>query len=117
MSFPAERPRAGLPAQAQGLSLPVSSLSLSAELSKAKAKAQSSGQLREEAALCHQLGELLASHGACIARGLGWGPGPGGPGVSGPLSGLGQSGSGVLPSALPTAPLALAALGRLPRRG
>ncbi|XP_019485672.1 PREDICTED: tonsoku-like protein [Hipposideros armiger] len=39
------------------------------QLSKAKAKAQSSGQLREEAALCHQLGELLASHGACIARG------------------------------------------------
>lgn len=37
--------------------------SLSAELSKAKAKAQNSGQLREEAALCHQLGELLASHG------------------------------------------------------
>ncbi|XP_053786041.1 tonsoku-like protein isoform X2 [Desmodus rotundus] len=33
------------------------------QLSKAKAKAQSSGQLREEAALCHQLGELLASHG------------------------------------------------------
>ncbi|XP_036904697.1 tonsoku-like protein isoform X1 [Sturnira hondurensis] len=32
-------------------------------LSKAKAKAQSSGQLREEAVLCHQLGELLASHG------------------------------------------------------
>ncbi|XP_006162498.1 tonsoku-like protein [Tupaia chinensis] len=33
------------------------------QLSKAKAKAQRSGQLREEAALCHQLGELLASHG------------------------------------------------------
>ncbi|XP_045716770.1 tonsoku-like protein [Phyllostomus hastatus] len=33
------------------------------QLSKAKAKAQTSGQLREEAALCHQLGELLASHG------------------------------------------------------
>ncbi|KAM5313305.1 tonsoku-like protein isoform 2-T2 [Glossophaga mutica] len=33
------------------------------QLSKAKAKAQSSGQLREEAALCHQMGELLASHG------------------------------------------------------
>ncbi|XP_016072127.1 PREDICTED: tonsoku-like protein [Miniopterus natalensis] len=33
------------------------------QLSKAKAKAQNSGQLREEAALCHQLGELLASHG------------------------------------------------------
>uniref|UniRef100_A0A8C3YU84 Tonsoku-like protein n=1 Tax=Catagonus wagneri TaxID=51154 RepID=A0A8C3YU84_9CETA len=32
-------------------------------LSKAKAKAQRSGQLREEASLCHQLGELLASHG------------------------------------------------------
>lgn len=37
---------------------------LSAELSKAKAKAQRSGQLREEASVCHQLGELLASHGA-----------------------------------------------------
>lgn len=37
---------------------------LSAELSKAKAKAQRSGQLREEASFCHQLGELLASHGA-----------------------------------------------------
>lgn len=33
------------------------------QLSKAKAKAQRSGQLREEANLCHQLGELLASHG------------------------------------------------------
>ncbi|XP_012414241.1 tonsoku-like protein [Trichechus manatus latirostris] len=33
------------------------------QLSKAKAKAQRSGQLREEAASCHQLGELLASHG------------------------------------------------------
>ncbi|CAK6439042.1 unnamed protein product [Pipistrellus nathusii] len=33
------------------------------QLLKAKAKAQNSGQLREEAALCHQLGELLASHG------------------------------------------------------
>ncbi|XP_045633324.1 tonsoku-like protein isoform X1 [Ursus americanus] len=33
------------------------------QLSKAKAKAQRSGQLRDEAALCHQLGELLASHG------------------------------------------------------
>ncbi|XP_066121458.1 tonsoku-like protein [Saccopteryx bilineata] len=33
------------------------------QLSKAKAKAQNSGQLREEAALCHQMGELLASHG------------------------------------------------------
>ncbi|XP_006830846.1 PREDICTED: tonsoku-like protein [Chrysochloris asiatica] len=33
------------------------------QLSKAKAKAQRNGQLREEAALCHQLGELLASHG------------------------------------------------------
>lgn len=37
---------------------------LSAELSKAKTKAQRSGQLREEASVCHQLGELLASHGA-----------------------------------------------------
>ncbi|XP_034868070.1 LOW QUALITY PROTEIN: tonsoku-like protein [Mirounga leonina] len=33
------------------------------QLSKAKAKAQRSGQLRDEAVLCHQLGELLASHG------------------------------------------------------
>ncbi|XP_049710042.1 tonsoku-like protein isoform X3 [Elephas maximus indicus] len=33
------------------------------QLSKAKAKAQRNGQLREEAASCHQLGELLASHG------------------------------------------------------
>ncbi|XP_006107625.1 tonsoku-like protein [Myotis lucifugus] len=33
------------------------------QLNKAKARAQNSGQLREEAALCHQLGELLASHG------------------------------------------------------
>ncbi|KAM8786169.1 tonsoku-like protein [Rhynchonycteris naso] len=33
------------------------------QLSKAKAKAQNSGQLREEAVLCHQMGELLASHG------------------------------------------------------
>ncbi|XP_032172823.1 tonsoku-like protein isoform X1 [Mustela erminea] len=33
------------------------------QLSKAKAKAQRNGQLRDEAALCHQLGELLASHG------------------------------------------------------
>ncbi|XP_011373143.1 tonsoku-like protein [Pteropus vampyrus] len=33
------------------------------QLYKAKAKAQNSGQLQEEAALCHQLGELLASHG------------------------------------------------------
>ncbi|XP_042829092.1 tonsoku-like protein isoform X3 [Panthera tigris] len=33
------------------------------QLSKAKAKAQRSGQLRDEAALSHQLGELLASHG------------------------------------------------------
>ncbi|XP_008068198.1 tonsoku-like protein [Carlito syrichta] len=33
------------------------------QLSKARAKAQRGGQLREEAALCHQLGELLASHG------------------------------------------------------
>nr|XP_012615646.1 tonsoku-like protein isoform X4 [Microcebus murinus] len=33
------------------------------ELSKDKAKAQSGGQLLEEAACCHQLGELLASHG------------------------------------------------------
>ncbi|XP_004618776.2 tonsoku-like protein [Sorex araneus] len=33
------------------------------ELSKAKAKAQRSGQPQEEAALCHQLGELLAGHG------------------------------------------------------
>ncbi|XP_069321962.1 tonsoku-like protein [Eulemur rufifrons] len=33
------------------------------QLSKAKAKAQSGGQLLEEAACCHQLGELLASHG------------------------------------------------------
>nr|XP_025727141.1 tonsoku-like protein [Callorhinus ursinus] len=33
------------------------------KLSKAKAKAQRSGQLRDEAVLCHQLGELLASHG------------------------------------------------------
>ncbi|XP_077022599.1 tonsoku-like protein isoform X2 [Tamandua tetradactyla] len=32
-------------------------------LSKAKVKAQRSRQLREEADLCHQLGELLASHG------------------------------------------------------
>lgn len=39
-------------------------VSLSAELSKAKAKAQRSGRLREEASVCHQLGELLASHGA-----------------------------------------------------
>ncbi|KAB1257925.1 Tonsoku-like protein [Camelus dromedarius] len=39
------------------------------QLSKAKAKAQRSGQLREEAALCHQLGELLASHG-CYAEAL-----------------------------------------------
>lgn len=44
-------------------------LVVSVELSKAKAKAQNSGQLREEAALCHQLGELLASHGAFLARG------------------------------------------------
>ncbi|XP_070488443.1 tonsoku-like protein isoform X3 [Equus przewalskii] len=33
------------------------------QLYKGKTKAQRSGQLREEAALCHQLGELLASHG------------------------------------------------------
>ncbi|XP_045142634.1 tonsoku-like protein [Echinops telfairi] len=33
------------------------------QLRKAKAKAQRSGQVREEAALCHQLGELLACHG------------------------------------------------------
>ncbi|XP_055981270.1 tonsoku-like protein [Sorex fumeus] len=33
------------------------------ELSKAKAKARRSGQPQEEAALCHQLGELLAGHG------------------------------------------------------
>uniref|UniRef100_G1SL82 Tonsoku-like protein n=1 Tax=Oryctolagus cuniculus TaxID=9986 RepID=G1SL82_RABIT len=33
------------------------------QLSKAQAKAQRSGQLREEAACCHQLGELLAGHG------------------------------------------------------
>nr|XP_045255329.1 tonsoku-like protein isoform X3 [Macaca fascicularis] len=33
------------------------------QLSKAKAKAQRAGQRREEAALCHQLGELLAGHG------------------------------------------------------
>nr|XP_020026568.1 tonsoku-like protein isoform X2 [Castor canadensis] len=33
------------------------------QLSKAKARAQRCGQLREEAALCHQLGELLAGHG------------------------------------------------------
>ncbi|XP_073086443.1 tonsoku-like protein isoform X2 [Manis javanica] len=33
------------------------------QLAKAKAKAQRSGHLREEAASCHQLGELLASHG------------------------------------------------------
>ncbi|XP_057592710.1 tonsoku-like protein isoform X2 [Hippopotamus amphibius kiboko] len=39
------------------------------QLSKAKAKAQRSGQLREEAAACHQLGELLASHG-CYAEAL-----------------------------------------------
>lgn len=37
--------------------------SLPAELSKAKARAQRNGQLREEAVYCHQLGELLASHG------------------------------------------------------
>ncbi|XP_062935624.1 tonsoku-like protein isoform X2 [Cynocephalus volans] len=33
------------------------------QLSKARARAQRSGQLREEAAVCHQLGELLAGHG------------------------------------------------------
>ncbi|XP_005395946.1 PREDICTED: tonsoku-like protein isoform X2 [Chinchilla lanigera] len=33
------------------------------QLSKAKARAQRSGQPREEAAFCHQLGELLAGHG------------------------------------------------------
>uniref|UniRef100_A0A2K5CL72 Tonsoku-like protein n=1 Tax=Aotus nancymaae TaxID=37293 RepID=A0A2K5CL72_AOTNA len=33
------------------------------QLSKAKAKVQRAGHLREEAALCHQLGELLAGHG------------------------------------------------------
>uniref|UniRef100_E9Q2M2 Tonsoku-like, DNA repair protein n=1 Tax=Mus musculus TaxID=10090 RepID=E9Q2M2_MOUSE len=33
------------------------------QLSKAKTRAQRNGQLREEAAYCHQLGELLASHG------------------------------------------------------
>ncbi|KAG3273354.1 tonsoku like, DNA repair protein, transcript variant X4 [Ictidomys tridecemlineatus] len=33
------------------------------QLSKAKARAQKNGQLHEEAAFCHQLGELLASHG------------------------------------------------------
>ncbi|XP_008832636.1 tonsoku-like protein isoform X2 [Nannospalax galili] len=33
------------------------------QLNKAKARAQRSGQLREEAACCHQLGELLAGHG------------------------------------------------------
>ncbi|XP_049621606.1 tonsoku-like protein [Suncus etruscus] len=33
------------------------------DLNKAKAKAQRDRQPREEAALCHQLGELLASHG------------------------------------------------------
>ncbi|XP_006879288.1 PREDICTED: tonsoku-like protein [Elephantulus edwardii] len=33
------------------------------QLRKAKTKAQRGGQLREEAASCHQLGELLASHG------------------------------------------------------
>lgn len=36
---------------------------LPVELSKAKARAQKNGQLHEEAAFCHQLGELLASHG------------------------------------------------------
>ncbi|OWK04469.1 TONSL [Cervus elaphus hippelaphus] len=39
------------------------------QLSKAKAKAQRSGRLREEASVCHQLGELLASHG-CYAEAL-----------------------------------------------
>ncbi|XP_027416208.1 tonsoku-like protein isoform X1 [Bos indicus x Bos taurus] len=39
------------------------------QLSKAKTKAQRSGQLREEASVCHQLGELLASHG-CYAEAL-----------------------------------------------
>lgn len=52
-------------------------LPLSAELSKAKAKAQRSGQLRDEAALSHQLGELLASHGTCPRLGPSCGPGPG----------------------------------------
>ncbi|XP_063087349.1 tonsoku-like protein isoform X4 [Cavia porcellus] len=33
------------------------------QLNKAKARAQRSGQPREEAAFCHQLGELLAGHG------------------------------------------------------
>ncbi|XP_042779840.1 tonsoku-like protein isoform X4 [Panthera leo] len=40
------------------------------QLSKAKAKAQRSGQLRDEAALSHQLGELLASHGTLTKREL-----------------------------------------------
>uniref|UniRef100_A0A8I3NHN2 Tonsoku-like protein n=2 Tax=Canis lupus familiaris TaxID=9615 RepID=A0A8I3NHN2_CANLF len=59
----------GLRLGAREVRIPASGgLSMSAErelrqLSKAKAKAQRSGQLREEAAACHQLGELLASSG------------------------------------------------------
>ncbi|XP_012397430.2 LOW QUALITY PROTEIN: tonsoku-like protein [Sarcophilus harrisii] len=34
------------------------------QLKKAKAKAQKNGQLKEEAVLCNQLGEILASHGS-----------------------------------------------------
>lgn len=66
-------PEAGLARPGGGLSFPAPSLS--AELAKAKAKAQRSGHLREEAASCHQLGELLASHGTCSAPDSGWGPG------------------------------------------
>lgn len=78
VSSPTERLSAGSEsgdlAGPGGGAQPPGLVSLSAELSKAKAKAQTTGQLREEAALCHQLGELLASHGACIARSP-W-PGP-----------------------------------------
>ncbi|NXY90014.1 TONSL protein, partial [Alcedo cyanopectus] len=41
----------------------LSSSSPSTELQKAKAKAQRSGNLQEEATVCNQLGEILASHG------------------------------------------------------
>ncbi|XP_017367154.1 tonsoku-like protein [Cebus imitator] len=59
--------RGGAAAQG-GKSDPAATLSMSLErelrqLSKAKAKVQRAGHLRDEAALCHQLGELLAGHG------------------------------------------------------
>lgn len=42
----------------------------SAELQKAKSKAQTSNNLREEANICNQLGELLSRNGKWLI----WGP-------------------------------------------